>query len=55
MEREADVIKLRIPKTQAAAITSRLLSECSVTDLTIEDPPIEDVIEQVFIQEQVII
>jgi len=29
-----------------------LLSECSVTDLTIEDPPIEDVIERVFAQEQ---
>lgn len=54
MEREADMVKLRVPKTEAAGITSRLLSECSVTDLTIEDPPIEDVIEQVFIQEQVI-
>lgn len=53
MEREADIIKLRVPKTEAAGITSRLLSECSVTDLTIEAPPIEDVIEQVFIQEQV--
>ena len=48
------MIKLRVPKTEAARITSRLLSECSITDLTIEDPPIEDVIEQVFTQEQVI-
>jgi len=54
MEREAEMIKLRVPKTEAARITSRLLSECSITDLTIEDPPIEDVIEQVFTQEQVI-
>ena len=28
--------------------TSRLLAEHGVTDLTIEDPPVEDVIEQVF-------
>ena len=55
MEREAEMIKLRVPKTEAARITSRLLSECSITDLTIEDPPIEDVIEQVFAQEQVIV
>ena len=55
MEREADVIRLRVPKTEAAGITSRLLSDCSATDLTIEDPPIEDVIEQVFKQEQVIL
>jgi len=54
MEREAEMIKLRVPKTETARITSRLLSECSITDLTIEDPPIEDVIEQVFTQEQVI-
>ena len=54
MEREAEKIKLRVPKTEAAHITSRLLTECSVTDLTIEDPPIEDVIEQVFTQERAI-
>jgi ABC-2 type transport system ATP-binding protein len=54
MEREADRVKMRVPKTEAAGITSRLLTECSVTDLTIEDPPIEDVIEQVFTQERVI-
>ncbi len=55
IEREADTIKLRVPRTEAARITSRLLSECSITDLTIEAPPIEDVIEQVFAQEQVTI
>lgn len=39
---------LRVPKIRVAAATSRLLAELPVSDLTIADPPIEDVIEQVF-------
>ena len=39
---------LRIPKDEAPAITAMLLAELPVIDLTVEDPPIEDVIEQVF-------
>jgi ABC-2 type transport system ATP-binding protein len=41
-------VKLRVDKDQAAAVTSRLLADLAVLDLTIEDPPIEDVIRQVF-------
>jgi ABC-2 type transport system ATP-binding protein len=29
-------------------VTARLLAEMPVADLTVEDPPIEDVIDQVF-------
>jgi ABC-2 type transport system ATP-binding protein len=43
-------ITLRIPKADTARVTSRLLSELAVTDLTVEDPPIEEVIAQVFEQ-----
>jgi ABC-2 type transport system ATP-binding protein len=39
---------LRVPRDRAAEITGRLLSDLPVLDLTIEDPPIEDVIKQVF-------
>ena len=39
---------LRVPKSQAAQVTGRLLADLPVIDITIEDPPIEDVIEQVF-------
>ena len=42
---------LRVPKAQTAATTARLLSELPIKDLTIEDPPIEDVIERVFSSE----
>jgi ABC-2 type transport system ATP-binding protein len=55
IEREGDTIKLRIPKVEAPGVTSRLLSECPIIDLTIEDPPIEDIIERVFTQEQLAI
>ncbi|MGN6361126.1 MAG: AAA family ATPase, partial [Thermomicrobiales bacterium] len=47
-------VKLRVAKNDTAAVTARLLAELPVTDLTVEDPPIEEVIEQVFNQSQAI-
>ncbi len=46
-------VTLRVPKTETAKVASRLLAELPVSDLTIEDPPIEEVIEQVFAQETI--
>jgi len=43
-------ITLRIPKADTARVTSRILSELAVIDLTVEDPPIEEAIAQVFEQ-----
>ncbi|MFQ5398940.1 MAG: ATP-binding cassette domain-containing protein [Anaerolineae bacterium] len=40
--------KLRVPKADAAKVTGRLLANFPVHDVTIQDPPIEEVIEQVF-------
>jgi ABC-2 type transport system ATP-binding protein len=40
-----------VARADVAAVTGRLLAEQSVVDLTIEDPPIEDVIERVFAHE----
>jgi ABC-2 type transport system ATP-binding protein len=48
VEREGDRAKLRVPKAETARVAARLLSEQDIVDLTIEDPPIEDVIELVF-------
>lgn len=39
---------LRVAKSDAAQITSQLLAAFPIHDLTIQDPPIEEVIEQVF-------
>ena len=46
--KEERKVTLRIDKDQAASVTSRLLADLPVLDLTIEDPPIEDVIRRVF-------
>jgi ABC-2 type transport system ATP-binding protein len=39
---------VRVSTAEVTAVTARLLSELPVHDLTIEDPPIEDVIERAF-------
>jgi ABC-2 type transport system ATP-binding protein len=53
VEREPGRVTLRVPRTDTARVTARLLAEQDVQDLTVEDPPIEDVIEMVFSQEHV--
>ena len=52
IHRDGDVVTLRVPKVETARVTARLLAEQEVLDLNVEDPPIEDVIELVFAQEQ---
>ncbi|MCS7060406.1 MAG: ATP-binding cassette domain-containing protein [Anaerolineae bacterium] len=47
-EDESGRKRIQAPADQAPAITARLLAEQPVQDLTIEDPPIEDVIERAF-------
>jgi len=41
-------IALRVPKASAPGVTARLLQNHPVLDLTVEDPPLEDVIEMAF-------
>jgi ABC-2 type transport system ATP-binding protein len=41
---------LRVPKANTAKVTERLLADLPVIDLLVEDPPIEEVIDQVFTQ-----
>jgi ABC-2 type transport system ATP-binding protein len=45
---DGERISLQVPKAETSQATARLLAEHDVSDLTVEDPPIEDVIEQVF-------
>ena len=52
LETDGARVKLRVPKADAARVTARLLAEREIADLTVEEPPIEDVIELVFAQEQ---
>jgi len=48
--RDADRVTLEVPKAETSRITARLLTDLPISDLTVEDPPIEDVIEDVFAQ-----
>jgi ABC-2 type transport system ATP-binding protein len=50
ISRDGDRAILRVPKADTSRVAARLLSEHEVLDLTIEEPPIEDVIEMVFAQ-----
>ena len=52
MERDGDRVTLRVAQAETSRVTARILSDHAVTDLTVEDPPIEDVIELVFAQEE---
>jgi ABC-2 type transport system ATP-binding protein len=45
---DGERVSIRVPKAETSQATARLLAENEVSDLTVEDPPIEDVIEQVF-------
>jgi ABC-2 type transport system ATP-binding protein len=50
VEIDGDRISLRVPKSETSRVAARLLADHEVLDLTIEEPPIEDVIESVFAQ-----
>ena len=41
-------VTLRVPKVEAASVTARLLAEQPVVDLSVTDPPIDEVIDTVF-------
>jgi ABC-2 type transport system ATP-binding protein len=42
---------LRVPKQKTAHITEKLLAHLPIIDLLVEDPPIEEIIQEVFAQE----
>lgn len=46
-------VRLRVAKAQAASVTARLLADLPIADLTVEDPPIEDVIDHIFVHQNV--
>ena len=48
VEAEGNRYSLRVPKSETPKITAQLLGDLPVIDLTVKDPPIEEVIEQAF-------
>ncbi len=53
IEGEANRLTLRVGRQEAPAVTAGLLNGFPVVDLTVEDPPIEAVIDQVYQEGQV--
>jgi ABC-2 type transport system ATP-binding protein len=48
VERTATGLTIRVPKAETPAVAGRLLAALPVADLTIEEPPVDRVIEEVF-------
>ncbi len=48
LEHENGAGTLRVPRAQSARLIARLLESLPVVDLTVEDPPIEAVIDQIY-------
>jgi ABC-2 type transport system ATP-binding protein len=48
IERQEAKITLRLARDKTSEVVARLLADLPVVDMTVEDPPIEEVIEQVF-------
>ena len=53
VETEGLQVKIRVPKTDTPGITGKILSELTIQDLTVEDPPIEEIIDRVFSQTEI--
>ena len=51
VRRDGGRVTLRVPKEKASQVTARLLAEQQVDDLTVEDTPIDDIIETIFSQQ----
>ncbi|MGD8793151.1 MAG: ATP-binding cassette domain-containing protein [Anaerolineae bacterium] len=48
LEQQNGRLTLRVPRAEAPALTAHLLARLPVADLTVEDPPIEAVIDQIY-------
>jgi ABC-2 type transport system ATP-binding protein len=48
VRRDGSRVRLRVPRSRTAETTARLLTEHRVIDLTVEDPPVADLIELAF-------
>src|SRR5581483_8067999 len=48
VESEGSKVALRVHREQVPAVTARVLADLPVADLSVEDPPLESVIDQVY-------
>jgi ABC-2 type transport system ATP-binding protein len=48
VERDARNVKLRVPRARVTDVAREILASCRVHDISVTDPPVEEVIRQVF-------
>jgi ABC-2 type transport system ATP-binding protein len=48
VDSDGAVVTLRVPRAETATVATRLLTDLPVEDVSIEDPPVEDIIREVF-------
>jgi ABC-2 type transport system ATP-binding protein len=48
VERTSGSIRLKVPRAKVAEACREVLTACNVTDLNVEEPPVEEVIRQLF-------
>ncbi|MEE2993957.1 MAG: ATP-binding cassette domain-containing protein [Gemmatimonadota bacterium] len=53
VEIEGLQVKIRVTKADTPRITGEILAELTIQDLTVEDPPIEEIIDRVFSQTEI--
>ena len=50
LEIETPRVKLRVGRTEVPAVLAAILAQLSIEDVAVEDPPLEEVIAEVFSQ-----
>jgi ABC-2 type transport system ATP-binding protein len=48
VERTPGSVRLKVPRAKVAETCREVLTACKVTDLNVEEPPVEEVIRQLF-------
>jgi ABC-2 type transport system ATP-binding protein len=52
VERSSGSIRLKVPRAKVAETCREVLTACNVTDLNVEEPPVEEVIRQLFHEQE---
>ena len=48
LERTPQTVRLKVPRSQVSETCLALLTNCKVTDISVQEPPVEEVIRQLF-------
>jgi ABC-2 type transport system ATP-binding protein len=48
VEQSTDTVQLKVPRAKVAETCREILDRCNIRDINVQEPPIEDVIRQVF-------